>query len=41
MGMIIEEYSFGRIKVAGKEYTCDVIILPDRVDSSWCPHLYH
>ncbi len=35
MGMIIEEYSFGRIKVAGKVYTSDVIIYPDRVDSSW------
>lgn len=35
MDMIIDEYSFGRIKVAGKEYTSDVIIYPDRVDSSW------
>lgn len=35
MGMIINEYSFGRIKVAGKEYSSDVIIYPDRVDSSW------
>ncbi len=33
--MIIEEYSFGRIRVAGKVYTSDVIIHPDRVDSSW------
>lgn len=33
--MVIEEYSFGRIKVAGKEYSSDVIIYPDRVDSSW------
>lgn len=35
MSMIIDEYSFGRIKVAGREYTSDVIIYPDRVDSSW------
>ncbi len=35
MGMIIEEYSFGRIKVAGRVYTSDVIIYSDRVDSSW------
>ncbi len=35
MDMIIEEYSFGRIRVAGKAYTSDVIIYPDRVDSSW------
>ncbi len=33
--MIVDEYSFGRIIVAGKEYTSDVIIYPDRVDSSW------
>jgi hypothetical protein len=35
MNMIIDEYSFGLIKVAGKEYTSDVIIYPDRVNSSW------
>ncbi len=35
MDMIIEEYSFGRIRVAGKVYTSDVIVYPDRVDSSW------
>lgn len=35
MGMIIDDYSFGRIKVAGKEYTSDVIIYADRVESSW------
>ncbi len=35
MDMIIEEYSFGRIRVAGKVYASDVIVYPDRVDSSW------
>ncbi len=35
IGMTIEEYSFGRIKVDGKENSSDVIIHPDRVDSSW------
>jgi hypothetical protein len=35
MVMIIDEYTFGRIKVAGKEYISDVIIYPDRVESSW------
>lgn len=35
MDMIIEEYSFGRIRVGGKAYTSDVIVYPDRVDSSW------
>lgn len=35
MSMIIDDYSFGRIKVAGREYTSDVIIYPDRVNSSW------
>lgn len=31
----IESYGFGRITIDGKEYTSDVIIYPDRVDSSW------
>ncbi len=35
MDMIIEEYSFGRIRVAGKVYASDIIVYPDRVDSSW------
>jgi hypothetical protein len=35
MGIIIDAYSFGRIRIAGKEYTSDVIIYPDRVDASW------
>jgi hypothetical protein len=33
--MKIEHYSFGKIIVDGKTYTSDVIIYPDRVDSSW------
>lgn len=33
--MMIDEYSFGRIVIDGKEHTSDVIILPDRVDASW------
>lgn len=32
---MIESYSFGRIVVDGKEYTSDVIIYPDHVDSTW------
>ena len=35
MGLIIDAYSFGRIKIAGKEYTSDVLIYPDRVEASW------
>jgi len=33
--MKIEHYSFGNITIDGKTYTSDVIIYPDRVDSSW------
>jgi hypothetical protein len=32
---MIDSYSFGSITVNGKRYTSDVIIYPDRVDSSW------
>jgi len=32
---MIETYSFGSITIDGKEYHSDVIIYPDRVDSSW------
>lgn len=32
---MIDSYSFGSITVDGKSYTSDVIIYPDRVDSSW------
>lgn len=31
----IENYAFGTITIDGKTYTSDVIIYPDRVDSSW------
>lgn len=33
--MKIEHYSFGKITIDGKTYTSDVIIFPDRVNSSW------
>ena len=38
---MIEEYEFGKLRVAGKEYRRDVIIYPEgsggtvRVDASW------
>lgn len=33
--MRIDHYSFGKITVNGRSYTSDVIIYPNRVDSSW------
>jgi hypothetical protein len=33
--MKIDHYSFGNITVKGRPYTVDVIIFPDRVQSSW------
>ncbi|MFN3396674.1 MAG: Mth938-like domain-containing protein [Thermodesulfovibrionales bacterium] len=33
--MRIDHYSFGRITINGRSYTSDVIIYPERVDSSW------
>lgn len=33
--MKIDHYSFGRIIVGGTTYNSDVIIFPDRVNSSW------
>ncbi len=33
--MEIQHYSFGRIIIDGVTYTSDVIIYPDKVDSSW------
>ena len=33
--MKIEHYSFGKITIDGETYTSDVIIYPERVDSSW------
>jgi len=32
---MIEHYEFGHIRIDGKDYSADVIIYPDRVDSSW------
>ena len=31
----IERYNFGRIRIDGDEYSNDVIIHPDRVESDW------
>jgi len=31
----IEKYSFGEIVIDGKRYSSDVLIYPNRVDSSW------
>jgi hypothetical protein len=33
--MKIEHYSFGSITIDEKTYTSDVIIYPDKIDSSW------
>jgi hypothetical protein len=33
--MKIEAYEFGKMVYGGKTYTSDLIIYPDRVDSSW------
>ena len=33
--MKIDSYTFGTISIDGNRYTSDVIIYPDRVDSSW------
>jgi hypothetical protein len=33
--MVIEDYSFGKIRIDGKTYTHDVIIYPDHVHSPW------
>lgn len=32
---MIDSYSFGHITVDGRSYTSDLIIYPERVDSSW------
>ena len=32
---IVEEYSFGRIRIAGREYFRDVIVFPDEVIKDW------
>jgi len=31
----LEDYSFGRLTVDGKQHTRDLIVLPDRVVSDW------
>ena len=31
----VEEYRFGYIRIAGEEYTRDVIVYPDRVRPNW------
>ncbi len=33
--MKIEDYSFGKMLISGKTYTKDLIIFPDRINSSW------
>lgn len=33
--MAIEAYSFGRIRIDGREYESDVIVYPERVDDTW------
>lgn len=33
--MKIDSYSFGRMKVEGKEYTNDLIIYPDKIETDW------
>ena len=32
---MIDSYGFGKIVIDGEKYTSDVIVYPDRVDSSW------
>lgn len=31
----VESYSFGRIRIDGRDYSADAIILPDRVIANW------
>jgi hypothetical protein len=33
--MQIDSYDFGRISISGVTYTADVLVFPDRVESSW------
>lgn len=33
--MKIESYSFGKIVIDGKEYTSDLIILPEKIKPNW------
>ncbi len=32
---MVNAYSFGRITIEGQTYSSDIILFPDRVDSSW------
>ncbi len=32
---MIDAYSFGRMIIGGKDYTSDLIILPDRIIDTW------
>jgi len=32
---MIESYDFGQVTVDGKTYTRDIIVYPDRVDTTW------
>ena len=32
---MIEDYSFGKIKIGGEIYTSDVIVYPDKVKGEW------
>ena len=32
---MVDSYSFGRMVISGNIYTSDLIILPDRINSSW------
>lgn len=32
---MIDSYSFGRMVIDGHTYTADLIIFPDRIESSW------
>lgn len=38
---MIESYSFGSITVDGKTYSSDLIIYPERIDSSWWRKVGH
>lgn len=33
--MKIESFTFGNITIEGKTYTSDVVVYPDRVETSW------
>ncbi|MCS7118523.1 MAG: MTH938/NDUFAF3 family protein [Archaeoglobaceae archaeon] len=32
---MIESYEFGKMKIAGKVYTADLIVFPERVKTNW------